>query len=164
MMALQSRRTPRARALAVAVAVPAAAGIAWAVVDASGKGEAARADGALVALGEAVYAQHCAACHGADLDGQPNWRQRRPDGRLPAPPHDDSGHTWHHDDETLFIVTKFGAAKLIGGPVETDMPRFEGVLSDREIRAVLAFIRSRWSEEVRRQNAALNERTRGGRS
>ena len=48
----------------------------------------------LVALGKRIYAEHCASCHGANLEGQPNWRIRKPDGRMPAPPHDSSGHTW----------------------------------------------------------------------
>ncbi len=39
-----------------------------------------------LALGRGVYQTHCAACHGADLEGQPNWRQRGADGLLPAPP------------------------------------------------------------------------------
>lgn len=112
----------------------------------------------LVALGARTYDSACATCHGVNLQGQPNWRQRKPDGRLPAPPHDDGGHTWHHDDQTLFLLTKYGAAKLIGSPVPTDMPTFEGVLSDEEIRAVLAFIKSRWSETVRGQQAEINKR------
>src|SRR3984893_6075924 len=41
----------------------------------------------LVGRGKAVYAQYCASCHGANLEGQPNWRERQPNGRLPAPPH-----------------------------------------------------------------------------
>src|SRR5690606_30865838 len=63
-------------------------------------------DAAVTALGQKVYAAQCAACHGARLEGQPNWRVRGPDGRLPAPPHDASGHTWHHPDELLFRITK----------------------------------------------------------
>ena len=63
-------------------------------------------DAAVTALGQRVYAAQCAACHGAGLEGQPNWRERGPDGRLPAPPHDASGHTWHHPDELLFRITK----------------------------------------------------------
>ena len=51
---------------------------------------------AVVALGEQVYAQNCAACHGAKLEGQANWRQRGFNGYMPAPPHDETGHTWHH--------------------------------------------------------------------
>ena len=68
-------------------------------------------DAAVTALGQKVYAAQCAACHGAGLEGQPNWRERGPDGRLPAPPHDASGHTWHHPDELLFRITKHGVAK-----------------------------------------------------
>ena len=50
-------------------------------------------DAAVLAQGQRVYVAHCAACHGAQLESQPNWRERGPDGRLPAPPHDASGHT-----------------------------------------------------------------------
>ncbi len=50
-------------------------------------------DAAVTALGQQVYTARCAACHDARLEGQPHWRERGPDGRLPAPPHDASGHT-----------------------------------------------------------------------
>lgn len=107
------------------------------------------ADPAQVALGRRVYAGHCAGCHGADLRGQPDWRSRRPDGRLPAPPHDASGHTWHHPDGVLFRITKHGPATVVGGGYESDMPGFEGVLSDPEISSALAFIKSTWPERER---------------
>ena len=42
-------------------------------------------DAAKVARGQAVYTASCAACHGANLEGQPDWRSRKPDGRMPAP-------------------------------------------------------------------------------
>lgn len=45
-----------------------------------------------VALGEQLRAEHCAADHGAELEGQLNWRQPLPTGGLPATPHDESGH------------------------------------------------------------------------
>ena len=99
--------------------------------------------------GKAVYAAHCAACHGANLEGQPDWRQRRADGKLPAPPHDPSGHTWHHDDETLFRITKHGVAAFAGAGYATDMPAYDGVLGDEDIRAVLAYIKSTWPEPIR---------------
>ncbi|WP_247881243.1 c-type cytochrome [Skermanella sp. TT6] len=107
------------------------------------------ADPAQVALGQAVYAGNCASCHGAALEGQPDWRERKPDGRLPAPPHDVSGHTWHHPAETLFGIIKDGMAAHAPPGYESDMPAFGGTLSDEEIRAVLAFIASRWPENVR---------------
>ena len=112
----------------------------------------------LVDLGAQVYAAQCAACHGANLEGQPNWRERKPDGKLPAPPHDETGHTWHHDDKTLFALTKFGLFKLVGQHVPTDMPAYDGVLSDREIHAVLAYIKSRWPAHVRQRQAEISNR------
>ena len=65
-------------------------------------------DAAVVSLGKQVYAQNCASCHGVALEGQANWQQRDADGYLPAPPHDETGHTWHHPDSYLFLLTKYG--------------------------------------------------------
>jgi len=102
-------------------------------------------DPAKLALGGKLYAQHCASCHGAQLEGQPNWRAKLPNGRMPAPPHDESGHTWHHTDAVLFGITKDGLTPPYAPPgYESDMPAFRGVLSDDEIRAVLSFIESHW--------------------
>ena len=101
-------------------------------------------DGALVAVGERVYMAHCAACHGVRGEGQPNWRERGPDGLLPAPPHDASGHTWHHPDAQLLAITRHGLARVIGQPdYRSAMPAYEGVLSDAEILAALSWIKSR---------------------
>jgi len=103
-----------------------------------------------IARGQTLCAQQCASCHGADLSGQPRWRERRPDGRLPAPPHDASGHTWHHPMDMLFDMTKHGLVPpLAPEGYRSDMPAFEGKLSDDEIRDVLAYIESTWPEQVR---------------
>jgi mono/diheme cytochrome c family protein len=76
----------------------------------------ANADDAVeVARGQLVYLQHCARCHGANLEGEPGWRHRKPNGRMPAAPHDRSGHTWHHSDEALFRATNLGPAAVAGG-------------------------------------------------
>jgi mono/diheme cytochrome c family protein len=100
-------------------------------------------------LGRNIYAQHCGACHGMKLEGAPDWRKPLANGRMPAPPHDDSGHTWHHPDEVLFGITKHGLVPPYAPPgYQSDMPGFGGVLSDAEIRAVLAYIASTWSPEV----------------
>lgn len=102
-------------------------------------------------LGRKIYAQHCGACHGMKLEGQPDWRKPLADGRMPAPPHDDSGHTWHHPDEVLFAITKHGLVPPYAPPgYQSDMPAFSGVLADNEIRAVLAYIASHWSSEVQK--------------
>ena len=107
-------------------------------------------DPAKVALGEAIYAQQCASCHGAKLEGQPDWRKRLANGRMPAPPHDESGHTWHHPDRVLFGITKNGLVPPYA-PKDyvSDMPAFGDKLSDEDIWAVLAYIKSHWkSPEV----------------
>ncbi|MBC7952647.1 MAG: cytochrome c [Rhodospirillaceae bacterium] len=109
-----------------------------------------------VALGAQVYAGHCAECHGAKLEGEPDWRIRKPDGQLPAPPHDLSGHTWHHPDEQLFAITKHGMSRFAPADYKTAMPAFIGKLSDSQIRAVIAYIKSTWPEDIQRRQDALN--------
>lgn len=103
-------------------------------------------DAARVALGARVYTQYCAACHGAKLEGQPDWRKRLANGRLPAPPHDESGHTWHHPDHVLFALTKNGLVPPYAPKnYASDMPAFAGQISDDEIWAVLAYLKSHWT-------------------
>lgn len=107
--------------------------------------------------GAALYAQHCAACHGAKLEGQPDWQTPRADGTYPAPPHDAGGHTWHHDDAMLFdYVSRGGQAVLddMGVTFRSGMPAFGDVLEDGEIRDILAFIQSTWPERIRQMRAA----------
>ena len=117
------------------------------------------ADPGTVATGAAVYVEHCAACHGANLEGQPDWRSPGPDGRLPAPPHDETGHTWHHDGETLFRLTKFGIGALIDDPdYASNMPVYDGVLTDEEIVAVLSYIKSTWPEDIRARHDDMDSR------
>lgn len=118
-------------------------------------------DTAVLAIGQRVYTAHCATCHGAQGEGQPNWRERNAAGLLPAPPHDPSGHTWHHPDEQLFAITKMGLPKLINQPdYKTAMPAYEGVLSNEEIVAVLSWIKSRWPADVRAKHDAINAQAR----
>lgn len=110
----------------------------------------------MLEAGARVYEKHCSSCHGANLEGQPRWRERRPDGKLPAPPHDESGHTWHHADEVLFDLVKHGMARYAGPGYATDMPAYAGTLSDEEIRAVLEYIKSRWPAQIREKQSKLD--------
>jgi len=105
-----------------------------------------------VAQGKAVYARYCAACHGANLKGQPSWQEKLPSGRMPAPPHDASGHTWHHPDSVLFGITKYGLVpgKYAPPKYQSDMPAFGKQLSDDDIWTVLAYIKSTWPDAIRR--------------
>jgi mono/diheme cytochrome c family protein len=112
----------------------------------------------LVAHGKTVCVQHCASCHGAKLEGQSNWRERLPNGRLPAPPHDPTGHTWHHSNKQLFDMVKDGTAGIVPG-YETDMPAYKDILSDAGIWAVLSFIESTWPPEIRERQKRISERS-----
>lgn len=110
--------------------------------------------------GEQLYAQSCAACHGANLEGQPDWQIAGDDGRLPPPPHDETGHTWHHGDQVLFEYTKLGGTALMaaqGLDFNSGMPGFGGVLTDEEIWNILAYIKSTWPERVQEVQAVRTE-------
>jgi len=106
--------------------------------------------------GQRLYQENCASCHGANLKGQPDWRSRLPNGRVPAPPHDASGHTWHHTDRVLVDIVKRGTAAIVGNGYESDMPGFGNVLTDEEITAIIDYIKSTWPE---RMQASQESRT-----
>lgn len=115
----------------------------------------------LLERSQAVYMAHCAGCHGINLEGQSNWRERGTDGRLPAPPHDETGHTWHHPDEMLFRITRDGIAKAAGIPgYASNMPAYAGTLSDAEIELVLAWIKSQWPVNIRTHHDRINQQAR----
>lgn len=112
-----------------------------------------------IAQGENLYIENCASCHGANLEGQPDWRSPGPYGLLPAPPHDETGHTWHHPDGVLFDYTKLGgraALALQGVEFESGMPGFGDQLSDAEIWNIISYVKSTWPE---RQRAVQAERS-----
>jgi mono/diheme cytochrome c family protein len=112
-------------------------------------GNAQDADSKQIALGRYIYDAQCARCHGKNLEGQRDWQTRLPSGRLPAPPHDASGHTWHHPDKVLTGITKGGLKPYAGEDYESDMPAFANMLSEAEISAVISFIESTWPERER---------------
>ncbi len=97
-----------------------------------------------VEAGEAIYGQYCASCHAADLSGQPNWKTPNADGSYPAPPHDASGHTWHHSDQLLTQIVSVGLD--VPG---TQMPTFGDQLTDAEIGAVIEYLKSSWGPDER---------------
>ena len=113
-------------------------------------------DGELVELGKKIYLSQCASCHGENLEGQPDWRVRKEDDKLPAPPHDETGHTWHHSDKLLIDLTKQGPKSVAGPDYKTDMPAYQDILSDKEVVAVLSYIKNTWPENVRNRHDGLN--------
>lgn len=112
-----------------------------------------------VAQGKIIYAEQCASCHGDNLEGEPRWRQPKANGRMPAPPHDETGHTWHHGDQQLFDITKYGLADIANlKDYESDMPVYKDILTDEEIIAVLSFIKAQWDSRIREQHDEINRR------
>ena len=119
------------------------------------------ADDETLALGETVYVAECASCHGADGEGQfPDAPLERDDtGRYGAPPHDGTGHTWHHDDDLLIRIIREGG---MGDPANFyPMPALGEVLTDDEITAVLGYIKTMWSPE---QQSMQREQTMAARA
>ena len=114
-------------------------------------------DPVYVKMGEKVYLEQCASCHGVNLEGQVAWQDTMVDGMRLAPPHDKSGHTWHHPDEMLFNLTKYGFRAMINNDNKVSMPVYDGILSDEEIIASLSYIKFTWPEEVTEIHNTVND-------
>jgi mono/diheme cytochrome c family protein len=113
------------------------------------------------AHGALIYETHCASCHGAKLEGQPDWKHVNAAGRLPAPPLDGTGHGWRHSNAELFHMVKFSVLDQAGPDYQTDMPAFSGKLSDTDITAVLSYIHSRWPSNIQAAQSFLNPNHEG---
>ena len=114
-------------------------------------------DNSIIKNGKQIYTKNCASCHGVNLEGQKNWMSRLPDGLMPAPPHDETGHTWHHPDELLYNMTKYGFEKMLGKKYPNNMPVYEDILSDGELLAVLGYIKSTWPEKIKAIHNKINQ-------
>jgi mono/diheme cytochrome c family protein len=114
------------------------------------------ANASFVSRGNLVYMQSCSSCHGRKLQGQPLWQLMDQYAGRRAPAHDASGHTWQHSDEDLFSMTAYGHFSSTPPKTKSYMPAFHGVLSDHDILAALAFIKSRWPIGLRASQAMLN--------
>ncbi len=68
------------------------------------------------------------------------------------PPHNQTGHTWHHPDAQLkdwVINGKLGFAQ---------MPGFKETLTESEIDETLTYIKTWWIEEQRETQADVSRR------
>lgn len=147
--------------MGIAVATLAMGG--WVLFSLSSPSPLTSADNADPATGEALYQANCASCHGDNLQGQPNWRSQGEDGLLPAPPHDKTGHSWHHGDGLLFSYTKLGGKEALaqqGVDFDSGMPGFGDQLSDQQIWDILTYIKSTWPDRERELQATRSEAER----
>lgn len=111
---------------------------------------------AVLARGRQLFAQNCAACHGADAQGDPNWRFRGPDGKFPPPPLNGTGHSWHHPRAWLRQMIKSGSP-----PGQGNMPAWGNTLSDQDIEAIIAWFQSLWPEPVYEAWVQIDHRASG---
>ncbi|MEM7127190.1 MAG: cytochrome c [Chloroflexota bacterium] len=108
-------------------------------------------DSSILVLGKEVYDANCASCHGLQGEGQPNWKEADENGVRPAPPHDSTGHTWHHRDSLLMEIIAHGV------PVEgSTMKGYQEILSQEEMEASLEYIKTFWGEEERKFHRGLS--------
>ena len=100
----------------------------------------------MIERGKIAYQKNCVSCHMVNLAGAENWKEMDEDEHRKAPPLNGTGHTWHHDDNTLHSIIKYGLAKLVKN-YQGKMIGFEDNLSDKEIDTILAYIKSFWPKE-----------------
>lgn len=95
--------------------------------------------------GRMLYLENCAGCHGVNGEGQFPEDPYSPDaqGLVGAPPHDSTGHTWHHPDQTLILLITTGRSQ----PGAYPMPPFGQKLSQEDIISILAYIKTLWGTE-----------------
>lgn len=109
-----------------------------------------------VAYGGERYQQHCASCHRPDLSGDPDWKTPNDDDSFRPPPHDSSGHTWHHPDRVLIEIIRDGSDFP-----QSRMPSFGDKLTDDDIEAILDFFKDNWGPEERAYQKQVTEQDQG---
>ncbi|WP_206079157.1 c-type cytochrome [Allomesorhizobium camelthorni] len=115
-------------------------------------------DSKQIGAGRAFYGQYCASCHGANGKGAPNWREPNRQGELPSPPHNQEGHTWRHSDADLYEIISKGWRDPFNKTDRITMPPFGETLAPEEIRAVIAYLKSLWTDEQRRYQREESEK------
>ena len=100
-------------------------------------------DFAQLRRGQQLFQKNCAECHGSEAQGTVNWRQADADGKFPPPPLNGTAHAWHHSMQVLKDTIMKGTLRLGG-----NMPPWEGKLTDKDVEDILAWIQSKWPDEI----------------
>ncbi|HLU11317.1 MAG TPA: cytochrome c [Oceanobacillus sp.] len=107
--------------------------------------------------GQYNYNYYCGHCHGYNGEGQlastiPRAREM---GLHLVPPQDATGHTWEHPDQLLIRVIQDGIPNPL---MQFPMPGFKDILTEQEIRNILAYIRLWWTEPQRAHQRGATRR------
>lgn len=100
------------------------------------------ADERTISLGQQVFQQNCASCHGEQGEGHAAIAQ--------APALNDKEHAWHHPDGQLQEL-------ILNGGIE--MPSFQDELSNEEVAAVIRYFQTLWRPDqlkVQQENSTQN--------
>ena len=107
-------------------------------------------------LGKSLYVTHCASCHGENLQGQPNWSTKKDkDGHNLSPALNGSGHTWHHSQDQLFSIIRYGF-KIYNENYDGKMQGNEK-LNDDDIWSILAYMKSVWPESIQKKYDTISK-------
>ncbi len=107
--------------------------------------------------GQTIYygTANCASCHGGPTGGD----------MMDYPPrHNSNGHTWHHPDCALKQIIRDGGDEMTAAMRDMmapsgalKMPVFKDRLSDADIDAVLAYIKTMWFSYQQDAQAELTQ-------
>ena len=100
-----------------------------------------------IRIGENIFQQNCANCHGMNADASPDWQQAK--GEKAAPPLNGSANSRNKSIEQLIQIIRQGSIQIGGS-----MPAFKNSLSESEILQVIAYFQSKWSDDVYQKWAA----------
>ncbi len=103
-----------------------------------------------IGAGSGIYASQCSSCHGAKGEGMSDWEHPDTSGEMPAPPHDNTGHTWKHADAMLYRIVRNGWRDPYNKTSRMTMPAFGQKLSPGEVRDVIAYLKTMWTSEQRK--------------
>jgi mono/diheme cytochrome c family protein len=107
---------------------------------------AAKVSPQLLGQGAAIYAKHCATCHGADGQGLQEADALSPQGivRIPALAGNRAVSLASSANLVRIILAGGYAPSTAGNPRPYGMPPFVHVLTDEDIAAVTTYIRASW--------------------
>ena len=97
----------------------------------------------MLARGERVFLTNCAGCHGNSGEWKPGWQKPGPDGLLLPPPLDNSGRVWRLSSSQMKQFVHQGSPAG-----RSNMPAWQGKLTEQEIDEVVVWITSLWSDQV----------------
>lgn len=109
-----------------------------------------------VARGQQLYETYCQGCHGGVTGGT----------MMDMPPkHNANGHTWHHPDCQLTDIVMNGSdamgdmmRRMMGTSEDVPrMPKFKETLTEAQVKDILAYIKTWWTEEQRQVQQQITQ-------